>query len=140
MTLTTEDYKSNRTHIQTQSLQSAHLDNASTTRIQENPTKLLEPKMMSWEQAEDIDNMIVVGYLFVYDSEWQDVPHHLQKNLLKIFADTEDFTMDEFEPEKIQNRWTYVKDMKLPIYKYWIEKSKEDKEIRDYCYRWGMWV
>lgn len=95
---------------------------------------------MNWEDAEDIDTMIVIGYLFVYDSEWQEVPKYLQKHLLKRYADTEDFTMEVFEPEKIKERWTYVKDMKLPVYEEWSKKTKEDKEVRDYCFYWGMWV
>ena len=117
-------------------LQSADPDNASPTAIKE--TLQIKPKMaVPWE---DIDTMIVIGYLFVYDTEWQDVPQYLQKHLIKRYADTKDFTMDEFEPKEIEKRWVRQKDEKLPIYEEWSKKSKEDKEVRDYCFYWGMWV
>ena len=90
--------------------------------------------------SKDVDTMIVVGYLFVYDSKWQDIPYWLQKHLTKKFADTGDFTTDEFEPEKIKERWTTLKNTKSPIYEKWSKKSKEDKEVRDYCFKWEMFV
>ena len=94
---------------------------------------------MDSQQEENINTMIVIGYLFVYDSEWQDVPYHLHKNLADMFVHTEDFPMKEIEPEKIKERWTDLKTKKSPIYEKWSKKSKKDQEVIDYCYFWGVW-
>lgn len=105
---------------------------------------------ISQKDAEDRDTMIVIGYLFVYDSEWQDVPFYLQKHLAEKFSSTPGFPMDEIEPKKIEKRWFELEDSKHPVYAYWKDKkdkngeegkdNKQDKEVRDYCIKWGMWL
>ena len=84
--------------------------------------------------------MIVIGYLFVYDAKWQDVPFYLQKHLVQNFSNAENVTMDDFEPERIEERWATLQNTNHPIYEYWSNKNREDKKVRDLCFKWGMWV
>ena len=107
---------------------------------------------ISQKDAEDRDTMIVIGYLFVYNDKSQEefVPSWLQKHLAEKFSSTPGFPTDEIEPKKIEKRWFELKDSKHPVYSYWKGKkdkngeegkdNQQDKEVRDYCIKSGMWL
>ena len=94
---------------------------------------------VSEEVADERDTMIAIGYLFVYDADWQDVPVYLHKDLTRRFAQY-DIPASYLEPETIEKRWNGMQMYQNPVLEYWSIKSKDDEEVREYCYKWGMWV
>ena len=95
---------------------------------------------LSQENRDEIDKMIVVSYLFVYETEWQNVPRYVQKHLLKNIPNSEPPVDVVFTTETIKERWVTLQKEKGDIYNHWVNKDAKDEEVRDFCFQHGMWV
>ena len=90
---------------------------------------------LSPEDQNFVDSIIVVGYLFVYDDSWQDIPHYIHLHLTKALPNKE-----IPDKEGVKAKWEDLQKEPKGAYSYWSSKKRSDKLVTDFCIDHKLWA
>ena len=90
---------------------------------------------LSDEDQKLADSIIAVGYLFVYDDSWQDIPHYIHLHLTKRLPKKE-----IYDKAGVKKRWEELQKESTGAYADWSAKQRSDKAVTDFCIDHNLWA